>query len=310
VRVLITGGTGFLGGKMALELQNRGKEIILIKREQWDGSDKYSYLKTLLSDKKDTTFVHLSAIADMRVCESDFELCNKVNIEQLSNLLNYLSDSPVSNFIFASSMAVYGDTGNEVKSESDEAGFNSKYGESKLAGEKLLRDWSIKNNKTVFAFRIANLYGFRADGRVHDKGVLSYLIKELLKGDSISIEISKDTHLSAKRDFINVDDCVDLLLRGVYFREFIESHTLYEKKLNCFNIAKGEGDEISAIAIFLAQYLNFKGFINLKISDKVSNGVGSNAKTSEVFNWVITHKLYDDLRDIVESYKLECYNKS
>ena len=290
---------------MALELQNRDKEIILIKREQWDGSDKYSYLKTLLSDKKDTTFVHLSAIADMRICESDYELCSKVNIEQLSNLLDYLSDSPVSNFIFASSMAVYGDTGNEVKSESDEAGFNSKYGESKLAGEKLLRDWSIKNNKTVFAFRIANLYGYRADGRVHDKGVLSYLIKELLKGDSISIEISKDTHLSAKRDFINVDDCVDLLLRGVYFREFIESHTLYEKRFNCFNIAIGQGDEISAIAIFLAQYLNFKGFINLKIPDKVSNGVGSNTKTSEVFNWVSTHKLYDDLRGMVESYKLE-----
>ena len=305
MRVLITGGTGFLGGKMALELQNRGKEIILIKREQWDGSDKYSYLKTLLSDKKDTTFVHFSAIADMRICESDYELCNKVNIEQLASLLDYLSDSPVSNFIFASSMAVYGDTGNEVKSESEEAGFNSKYGESKLAGEKLLRDWSIKNNKTVFAFRIANLYGFRADGRVHDKGVLSYLIKELLKGDSISIEISKDSYLSAKRDFINVDDCVDLLLRGVYFREFIESHTLYEKRFNCFNIAKGEGDEIAEIAIFLAQYLNFKGSINLKISDKVSNGVGSNAKANEVFNWVISHKLYDDLRGMVESYKFE-----
>jgi UDP-glucose 4-epimerase len=305
VRVLITGGNGFLGGKMALELQNRGKEIILIKREQWDGSDKYSYLKTLLSDKKDTTFVHLSAIADMRICESDFELCNKVNIEQLSNLLDYLSDSPVSNFIFASSMAVYGDTGNEVKSEGDEAGFNSKYGESKLAGEKLLRDWSIKNNKTVFAFRIANLYGFRADGRVHDKGVLSYLIKELLKGDSINIEISKDSYLSAKRDFINVDDCVDLLLRGVYFREYIENYNLIEKKFNCFNIAKGEGDEIAEIAIFLAKYLNFKGSINLKISDKVSNGVGSNDKANEVFNWVITHKLYDDLRGMVESYKLE-----
>ena len=310
MRVLLTGGSGFIGGKLSHKLQKNGDEIILLKREHWDGSDKFSYINNLLSDKKDTTFVHLSAIADMRVCESDFELCDKVNIEQLSSLLNYLSDSPVSNFIFASSMAVYGDTGDKVKSESDEAVFNSKYGGSKLAGEKLLRDWSINNNKTVFAFRIANLYGYRANGSVHDKGVLYYLVKELVKGNSISIEISKDSYLSAKRDFINVDDCVEIFFRGVYYREYIENYTLFEKKFNCFNIAKGEGDEIADIAIFLAKYLNFKGSINLKISDMVSNGVGSNAKTNEVFNWVSTHKLYDDLMGIVESYKLECYNKS
>ena len=309
MRVLLTGGSGFIGGKISHKFQKNGDEIILLKREHWDGSDKFSHINNLLSDKKDTTFVHLSAIADMRVCESDFELCDKVNIEQLSSLLNYLSDSPVSNFIFASSMAVYGDTGDKVKSESDEAVFNSKYGGSKLAGEKLLQDWSINNNKTVFAFRIANLYGYRDNGSVHDKGVLYYLVKELVKGDSISIEISKDSYLSAKRDFINVDDCVDIFFRGVYYREYIENYTLFEKKFNCFNIAKGEGDEIADIAIFLAKYLNFKGSINLKISDMVSNGVGSNAKTNEVFNWFSTHKLYDDLIGIVESYKLECYKK-
>lgn len=310
LRVLVTGGSGFIGGKLTFELKKRADEIILIKREQWDGSDNYNFLKQLLSDNIDTTFVHLSAIADIKVCESDYELCNKVNIEQLSSLLNYLSDSPVSNFIFASSMAVYGDTGDKVKSESDEAFFNSKYGESKLAGEKLLRDWSIENNKTVFVFRIANLYGYRADGNVNDKGVIYYLVKELVKGASISIEISKDSYLSAKRDFINVDDCVDLLFRGVYYREYIENYSLFEKKFNCFNIAKGEGEKIFAIAIYLAKYLNFKGSINLKVIDKVSNGVGSNTKANEVFDWVITHKLYDDLMGMVESYKLECYNKS
>ena len=305
VRVLVTGGSGFIGGKLTFELKKRADEIILIKREQWDGSDNYNFLKQLMSDNIDTTFVHLSAIADIKVCESDFELCNKVNIEQLSSLLKYLSDSPVSNFIFASSMAVYGDTGDNVKSESDETVFNSKYGESKLAGESLLRDWSIENNKTVFAYRISNLYGYRADGRIHSKGVLYYLIKELLKGDSISIEISNDDYQSAKRDFINVDDCVDLLLRGVFFREFIENDSLFEKRFNCFNIAKAEGEEIFAIAIYLAKYLNFKGSINLKVIDKVNNGVGSSTKASEVFDWSPSHKFYDDLEMLVESYKLE-----
>jgi nucleoside-diphosphate-sugar epimerase len=44
MRVLITGGNGFIGENLNHKLQGRGAEVILITREQWDGSDNFLFL--------------------------------------------------------------------------------------------------------------------------------------------------------------------------------------------------------------------------------------------------------------------------
>jgi UDP-glucose 4-epimerase len=303
MRVLITGGNGFIGENLNHKLQGRGAEVILITREQWDGSDNFLFLNNLLSDGVESTFVHLAAIADVKVCEEDYELCKKVNIDQLENLLENLIMSNISNFLFASSMAVYGDTVKEVVSESAKLSFNSRYGESKIIGENLLREWSLKNNKTALSFRIANLYGFRVGGEVHNKGVVSYLIRELGKGERVTLEVSNTTYLPAKRDFVNVLDCVDLLIRGIFYKEYLFETTLIEGKYNSFNISQGEGIEILKIALFLAKYFKFKGSIAVKLSDNIFNGVGANDKAWEVFNWRASHLFFEDLISMADSYR-------
>ena len=303
MRVLITGGNGFIGENLNLKLKDRGVAVILIKREQWDGSDKFLFLNNLLSDGVESTFVHLSAIADVRVCEEDYELCKKVNVDQLESLLENLSKSNISNFIFASSMAVYGDTGKEVVSEGSNLSFNSKYGESKIIGENLIREWSVKNNKTALAFRIANLYGYRVGGEIHSKGVVSYLIKELSKGERVTLEVSNTTYQSAKRDFVNVLDCVELLIRGIFYKEYLFETTSIEGKFNCFNLSQGEGIEILKIAEFLAKYFKFEGCINIKFSENIFNGVGANDKVWEVFNWRSSRLFFEDLTSMADSYR-------
>ena len=304
MRVLITGGNGFIGENLNLKLQDRGAEVILIKREQWDGSDNFLFLNNLLSDGVESTFVHLSAIGDVRVCEEDYELCKKVNVDQLKILLENLSMSNISNFIFASSMAVYGDTGKEVASEGSNLSFNSKYGESKIIGENLIREWSVKNNKTALSFRIANLYGYRVGGEIHSKGVVSYLIKELSKGERITLEVSNSTYQSAKRDFVNVFDCVELLIRGIFYKEYLFETINIEGKYNCFNLSQGEGIEILKIAEFLAKYFKFKGFINIKFSENIVNGVGANDNACEVFNWRTSRLFFEELISMAESYRM------
>ena len=303
MRVLITGGNGFIGENLNYKLQDRGVEVILIKREQWDGSDNFLFLNKLLSDGVESTFVHLSAIADVRICEEDYELCKKVNVDQLESLLENLNMSNISNFIFASSMAVYGDTGKEAVSEGSTLSFNSKYGESKIIGENLIREWSVKNNKTALSFRIANLYGYRVGGDIHSKGVVSYLIKELSKGEKVTLEVSNITYQSAKRDFVNVLDCVELLIRGIFYKEYLFETTSIEGKFNCFNLSQGEGIEILKIAEFLAKYFKFEGCINIKFSENIFNGVGANDKVWEVFNWRSSRLFFEDLTSMADSYR-------
>ncbi len=99
-----------------------------------------------------------------------------VNFEGTVNLLAALSYNPPKSFIFISTVAVYGIESGTNINEFAELNANDPYGKSKIAAEKLIKDWCKENSTSCVIFRLPLLIGGNPPGN------LATMIKGIRKG--------------------------------------------------------------------------------------------------------------------------------
>lgn len=290
MRVFLTGGSGFIGVGLINFLKEMSIDYISLERSDWDGSDGYNKLLSYLSKDGDNRFIHLAGVANLNACESDIDNCNYVNVTLLDRLLDFLKDKNIRQFIFSSSMAVYGDTAEKIYNEDDSVQPINAYGFSKLNAEKVIERYSRDNNCKYLILRMGNCYG-SLDGRnLYNRGVLGYLVEKILDKEDISLDINNKSYKSAKRSFLNIDDLYSFILK-----------VLYEEKLadkNNFEVLNLVGDDslyIYDVYYFLAKVYKYKGNLVIKFIDNVYNGQGDNHKAKSLYNWYPAHKVLDDL---------------
>ena len=165
--ILLTGGSGFLGKIIAKELglhsldilgRNKNSEIIC------DLEIKVPKLKHY------NTIVHSAGKAhfspnNKNESQSFFNL----NVNGTGNLLKGLElNSPPNNFIYISSVAVYGLTEGNLINESNPLNANDPYGESKIKAEELIHDWCKLNNVCLTILRPPLIAGPNPIGNLGD----------------------------------------------------------------------------------------------------------------------------------------------
>ncbi len=226
MKVLITGGAGFIGSHLADRLVTDGHSVAIFdnfstgKKANLTGPAARARL--LLGDVRDQNavceaiagmdaVVHLAAVASVQTSMHDPLGTHATNLGGTLNCLLAASQQEVRRVLYASSAAVYGDDAPVPVSECATPLPLSPYAIDKLAGEQYLSYFTRERGVNATAFRFFNIYGPRQDASSPYSGVIS-LFAERLEG-GLPFVIHGDGRQT--RDFVYVEDLVDLLAHAL-----------------------------------------------------------------------------------------------
>ncbi len=218
MKILVTGGAGFIGSNIVDRLINLGYKVIIIddlstgKERNINPSAKFYKLdiqdpkiEDIFRDEQIDIVNHHAAQIDVRKSVADPMFDTRVNVLGSINLLQLSVQYNVKKFIFASSGGtVYGEQKVYPAPEDHPTQPICPYGINKLSIEHYLHYYWTDYNLNYIVLRYANIYGPRQDPR-GEAGVVAIFINKILKNEQPIINgDGKQT-----RDYTYVDDVVE-----------------------------------------------------------------------------------------------------
>ena len=218
MKVLVTGGAGFIGSHVVDRLIDEGCEVVVVddlssgKEKNINKKAKFyklniqdSILESVFQKEKPDYVNHHAAQMDVRRSVSDPLFDAKVNVLGTINLLQNCIKYKVKKVIYASSGgAVYGEQQVFPATEAHPLRPVSPYGITKLAGEYYLYYYKTVYGLDYTALRYANVYGPRQDPH-GEAGVVAIFIQKMLNGEQPIINGDG----GQTRDFVYVGDVAE-----------------------------------------------------------------------------------------------------
>jgi len=268
-KILVTGGTGYIGAHTVVELQNNGYEVVIV--DNLSNSDikiltqietitgkKPAFVKLDLRDKSSiieflkqhtdlSGVIHFAASKSVSESVKNPLLYYDNNISTLVNLLNSLTGKPV-NFVFSSSCTVYGEPDTlPVTEQAEIKKAESPYGNTKQIGEEILKETAnATDDLKVIALRYFNPVGAHQSALIGElpNGVPQNLVPFITqtaigKREQLTVFGDKfDTpDGSCIRDFIHVVDLAKAHVAAIKRMEAKEMAAAYD----VFNVGTGNG---------------------------------------------------------------------
>jgi UDP-glucose 4-epimerase len=218
MKVLITGGAGFIGSAIVPKLQNENYDVYVYdnlsfgNRDFINIDDEHFFLgdirdketlNTVFQKVSPDVIIHLAAIHFIPYCnEHPFE-SSDINIRGTMNVLNAAKNcNNLNKIIFASTAAVYPISDHAV-AENDEVLPLDIYGLSKLAGEELLKKFHLETSIDTICCRFFNAFGPNET----NPHLIPEIEKQLREGERV-IALG---NLKPKRDFIHTHDMANAI---------------------------------------------------------------------------------------------------
>lgn len=253
MRILITGGAGFIGSNLALEIQKRFPNFKIVILDDFScgtienlkdfkgkiikGSiEDESLIKSLKGENFEIIF-HQAALTDTTIEDRDKMM--RINLEGFRNILN-LARSTNSKVIYASSAGVYGNGPVPMKESQKLLPLNA-YAESKVKADLLAMDFTKENNLKIIGLRYFNVYGPRERHKGKAASMIWQLYCQMRKGESPRVF----KYGEQKRDFIYIKDCVEATIKAMELEESI-----------ILNVGTGEAVTFNRIIEILNKVLN------------------------------------------------------
>lgn len=305
MKILVTGGAGFIGSNLVDRLVQEGNEVVVVdnlstgKRKHVNKKAVF-YKLDIQSTRMDRVFrkerplllVHLAAQMDVRHSTEDPMFDAQVNILGTINLLEHAVRYGVRKVTFASSGgAIYGEQEVFPAAENHRTDPASPYGISKLAGEKYLAYYANATGLRYAALRFANVYGPRQNPE-GEAGVVAIFTKKMLQGDQPIINgTGKQT-----RDFIFVEDVVEAIMV-----------TLGEDIQGIFNVGTGQETTINEIYRTLKDLTqsSCKDLFGAAKKGEQYRSVLDIRKIREAFGWEPQMTVSGGLKKTVDFFKTE-----
>lgn len=214
MRVLVSGGAGFIGSHVADALLAHGHEVAVVDdlssgktKNLPEGAELYEAdvrtgCANIFRSFRPDALCHLAAQIDVRrsVSEPDFDA--EVNVLGTLRMLESCVAHGVGRVVFASTGgAVYGEQIQFPATEEHPQYPISPYGVSKLAGERYLHYYRVQHGLSYAALRYANVYGPRQDPH-GEAGVVAIFSGNLATGRSSTIFGTGEQ----TRDYVYVED--------------------------------------------------------------------------------------------------------
>lgn len=225
MKIVVTGGAGFIGSHLVDALVKEGNQVVTIdnlstgKKEQVNPKARFlkvdiSSAPTLLrifKQERPTCVFHLAAIPRVPLSVEDPITTSKVNILGTINVLKAAADTNVGRLIFASSSSVYGNQKEMPLKESMIPHPISPYALQKYTAEQFAKLFSVLYRLPVVSLRYFNVYGPRNDIDSDYSLVIGKFLQQHRKGKPLTIfGDGRQT-----RAFCYVDDVVDANTRAM-----------------------------------------------------------------------------------------------
>jgi len=238
MRVLVTGGAGFIGSNFAKKAKQQGWQVTVLDnlstghKSIVDELEKLG-IKVIIGDIRNrellskemlncTAVVHLAAQVSVPLSVEKPEETNEINVLGTDNVIQSCFDNDVQRLVVASSAAVYGNADTLPLKEQDAGQILSPYAESKWINEQQILE-ARNNGLKATALRFFNVYGVgqRPDGAyaaVVPKFVDMMVNKQAPKinGDGLHT-----------RDFVHVDDVCDAIWSLIDGEWKADNHHVY-----------------------------------------------------------------------------------
>ncbi|MFC4596613.1 NAD-dependent epimerase/dehydratase family protein [Cohnella hongkongensis] len=250
MKVLITGGYGFIGSHVADRFFKEGYEVFIIDNLSTGNKANVQikhrgYTLDVTDPKCEEIFrayrfdtvVHLAAQISVSKSVVNPQLDTESNVLGTVNMLDLSVKYGVKRFIYASSAAVYGLSEALPHQETKSADPIAPYGMSKYVNEFYAEKWQDLYGLSTIGFRFSNVYGPRQNSG-GEGGVISIFMNNMLKGKPLQVFGDGEQ----TRDFIYVEDVADALYRSVN-----ASHT------GVYNLSVNRPDSVNDIIRYLSE---------------------------------------------------------
>lgn len=319
MKILITGGCGFIGSNLAQETLMRKHQLCIVDDLSRFGSEsnfkwlsqigKFQFHKidirefesifsVIFKFKPDVIF-HMAGQVAMTTSIKSPLLDFQINTLGTLNILESVKSIGINPFIiYSSTNKVYGDFEDLTFSETDTRyvcneypngfdtsvplNFQSPYGCSKGAADQYLLDYCRVYNLNTLVYRHSSMYGQRQFSTI-DQGWIGWFVKNALdiKENNSNAKIDISGTGKQVRDVLNASDVVEL-----YFKSIDDFNLLKGK---AFNIGGGIQNSLSIIELLklLEQILSIEiniNFLNARQSDQLVF-IADNQKITELINW-------------------------
>ena len=215
--ILVTGGAGFIGSRVAEALLAEGHDVVvaddLSTGKRSNVPERASFLELDLAREEDVAqlpderwdgILHLAGQSSGKRSFDDPLHDFDANARSTLLLAQLARERGVPVLVHASSMSVYGRGGSEPLSEESPTEPVSYYGASKLAAERALAVAAGAGLRTC-SLRMFNVYGAGQDLENLDQGMVSIYLAYILRGEPVLVRGALDR----VRDLVHIDDVVE-----------------------------------------------------------------------------------------------------
>lgn len=325
-KILITGGCGYIGSHTAIDLLNKGFEVISI--------DNLSRSKTFIADRirdisgkpfhnyrvdcRDLTklrniidqhgqiagIIHFAAFKSVGESVAKPLVYYDNNINSTLNILRIAEEFSIPNFVFSSSCSVYGNSAEQpVKEDTPLSTPESPYGWTKLISEQMIAAHAKNSTSKFIALRYFNPVGAHTSGRL---GEIPFSEPENLVPNITQTAIGKKTQFtiygsdyptrdgSCIRDYVHVMDIAAAHTLALEYQMHGRQQAAYE----VFNLGSGKGitvlELIHAFEKSTGQKLQYT--IGPRREGDVVAIYADNSKAKQHLNWEAQYDIEDMMR--------------
>jgi UDP-glucose 4-epimerase len=305
LKVLVTGGAGFIGSSVVEKLLADGDEVLLL--DDFSTGDRLNLehlmdnagLSILEGDIRDRAIVdqaagqadatvHLAALASVSRATESPDLACAVNVTGTLNVLEGARWNGHSRFVYVSSAAVYGSPRALPLKEDAPTLPVGVYGASKLAGEVFTQSFRTTYGLSTVALRLFNVYGPRQ--RPNQRGVIQSFIADSARKNAITVYGDGRQAF----DFVFVEDVAEAVRKA-----------LCSDAVGPFNVGTGRATSVNELVhVFARKKPRLKVIRAEARPGEVRLSRASTARTARILGWRARTKLREGLERCYEHFPL------
>jgi UDP-glucose 4-epimerase len=330
MKILVTGGCGYIGSHAIIDLLENGYEVVsidnfsnsfstvleniqaitgvTIKNYQIDLCDLKASQEVFQKEGPISGVIHFAAKKYVNESVKEPLLYYHNNLESLQNVLHCCDQFKVENFVFSSSCSVYGNAKQLPVEENCPLSIpESPYANTKLIGEQIIQDFVKVSSVKACLLRYFNPAGAHKSGLIGESpkqdgpNIVPRMIGTVLgRHDHFAIA-GKDYPTkdgTCIRDYIHVSDIAHAHTLALAWLSKQSQKNLCE----VFNLGSGNGVSVLEMVKAFEEANQLK--LNYRFEERRAGDVvaiyGDNSKAKELLSWEITHSLEEMMRSAWE----------